>query len=37
MQILVTFKNVDSSEYLKTYLEEKLERLRKNHAPSRNR
>ena len=29
MQILVTFKNVDSSDYLKTYLEEKLERLEK--------
>jgi len=29
MQILVTFKNVDSSDYLKSYLEEKLERLDK--------
>lgn len=29
MQILVTFKNVDASDYLKTYLEEKLERLDK--------
>ena len=29
MQILVTFKNVDSSTYLKTYLSEKLERLDK--------
>jgi putative sigma-54 modulation protein len=29
MQILVTFKNVDSSNYLKSYLEEKLERLEK--------
>lgn len=29
MQILVTFKNVDSSDYLKTYLEEKLNRLEK--------
>jgi len=29
MQILVTFKNVDSSGYLKSYLEEKLERLDK--------
>lgn len=29
MQILVTFKNVDPSDYLKTYLEEKLERLEK--------
>lgn len=29
MQILVTFKNVDSSDYLKTYLEEKLDRLEK--------
>ena len=29
MQILVTFKNVDSSEFLKSYLEEKLERLDK--------
>lgn len=29
MQLLVTFKNVDSSNYLKSYLEEKLERLDK--------
>jgi putative sigma-54 modulation protein len=29
MQILVTFKSVDSSEFLKSYLEEKLERLDK--------
>ncbi len=29
MQILVTFKNVDSSDFLKSYLEEKLERLDK--------
>jgi ribosome hibernation promoting factor len=29
MQILVTFKNVDSSNYLKSYLEEKLQRLEK--------
>ena len=29
MQILVTFKNVDSSNFLKSYLEEKLERLSK--------
>ncbi len=29
MQILVTFKNVDSSDYLKTYLDEKLQRLDK--------
>lgn len=29
MQILITFKNVDASEYLKTYVEEKLERLEK--------
>jgi len=29
MQILVTFKGVDSSDYLKSYLEEKLERLDK--------
>lgn len=29
MQILVTFKNGDSSDYLKSYLEEKLERLEK--------
>jgi putative sigma-54 modulation protein len=29
MQILVTFKNVDSSDYLKSYLEEKLNRLEK--------
>ena len=29
MQILVTFKNVDSSDFLKSYLEEKLERLEK--------
>ena len=29
MQILVTFKNVDASDYLKSYLEEKLERLDK--------
>ncbi|BBO80351.1 ribosome hibernation-promoting factor, HPF/YfiA family [Desulfosarcina ovata] len=29
MQILVTFKNVDSSDYLKSYLEEKLQRLEK--------
>lgn len=29
MQILITFKNVDSSDYLKSYLEEKLERLDK--------
>ena len=29
MQILVTFKNVDSSDYLKSYLSEKLERLDK--------
>lgn len=29
MQILVTFKNVDASDYLKSYLEEKLERLEK--------
>ena len=29
MQILVTFKNVDSSNFLKSYLEEKLERLDK--------
>ena len=29
MQILVTFKNVDSSGYLKSYLQEKLERLDK--------
>ena len=29
MQILVTFKNVDSSAFLKSYLEEKLERLDK--------
>jgi putative sigma-54 modulation protein len=27
MHILVTFKNVDASDYLKSYLEEKLERL----------
>ncbi len=29
MQILVTFKNVNSSDYLKSYLEEKLNRLEK--------
>ncbi|GAB6910105.1 Sigma 54 modulation protein/ribosomal protein S30EA [Desulfosarcina cetonica] len=29
MQLMVTFKNVDSSDYLKSYLEEKLERLDK--------
>ncbi len=29
MQILLTFKNVDSSTFLKSYLEEKLERLDK--------
>jgi putative sigma-54 modulation protein len=29
MQLLVTFKNVDSSDYLKSYLEEKLNRLEK--------
>ncbi len=29
MQILVTFKNVDSSDYLRSYLEEKLGRLDK--------
>ena len=29
MQILFTFKNVDSSTFLKSYLEEKLERLDK--------
>mgnify|MGYP000344974386 CR=1 FL=1 len=29
MQILVTFKNVDSSDFLKSYLEEKLQRLDK--------
>ena len=29
MQILVTFKNVDPSDYLKTYLDEKLQRLDK--------
>ena len=29
MQILVTFKNVDSSDFLKSYLEEKLNRLEK--------
>ena len=29
MQILVTFKNVDASDYLKSYLEEKLNRLEK--------
>lgn len=29
MQILITFKNVDSSEYLKSYLEDKLGRLEK--------
>jgi putative sigma-54 modulation protein len=29
MQILVTFKNVNSSDYLKSYLEEKLQRLEK--------
>jgi putative sigma-54 modulation protein len=29
MQILITFKGVDSSDYLKSYLEEKLERLDK--------
>lgn len=29
MQILVTFKNVDSSDYLKSYLEDKLGRLEK--------
>ena len=29
MQILFTFKNVDSSNYLKSYLEEKLQRLDK--------
>ena len=29
MQILVTFKGVDSSDFLKSYLEEKLERLDK--------
>ena len=29
MQILVTFKNVDSSNFLKSYLEEKLQRLDK--------
>ena len=29
MQILVTFKNVDSSDYLKSYLDEKLQRLEK--------
>ena len=29
MQILVTFKNVDSSDFLKSYLEEKLARLDK--------
>jgi putative sigma-54 modulation protein len=29
MQILVTFKNVDASDYLKTYLDEKLQRLDK--------
>jgi putative sigma-54 modulation protein len=29
MQILVTFKNVDTSPFLKTYLEEKLTRLEK--------
>lgn len=29
MQILVTFKNVDASDYLKSYLESKLERLDK--------
>ena len=29
MQILVTFKNVDASDFLKSYLEEKLQRLEK--------
>jgi putative sigma-54 modulation protein len=29
MQILVTFKNVESSNFLKSYLEEKLTRLEK--------
>lgn len=29
MQILFTFKNVASSDYLKSYLEEKLDRLEK--------
>ncbi len=29
MQILFTFKNVDSSNFLKSYLEEKLQRLDK--------
>jgi len=29
MQIMVTFKNVKSSDYLKSYLEEKLMRLEK--------
>jgi len=29
MQILVTFKNVDASDFLKSYLEEKLKRLEK--------
>ena len=29
MQILVAFKNVDPSDYLKTYLDEKLQRLDK--------
>jgi len=29
MQILVNFKNVDSSDYLKSYLDEKLQRLDK--------
>lgn len=29
MQILITFKNVEASDYLRTYVEEKLERLEK--------